>query len=242
LQAKPLLERRRILAVVPARGGSKGIPLKNLRKIGGVSLVARAAAVANKLPMIDRAVISSDHDDIIMEATRAGLEAPFRRPDALSGPAVGDWEVLRHALETVEMLDATSYDIVLMLQPTSPSRTPQQVETTIRCLIEGAFDAVWTVTETDSKAHPLKQLVLSKSGTVEFYDEAGARIVARQQLDPVYHRNGIAYAFTRDCLLNQGNIKGRRTGAVVIDEPTANIDTELDLLWAEFLLSHGKLQ
>ena len=103
-------------------------------------------------------------------------------------------------------------------------------------LISGNFDAVWTVSETDSKGHPLKQLVVSDSHDLDYYDARGAAIVARQQLNPVYHRNGIAYAFTRDCLLTQKTIKGRRTGSVVITEPVANIDTELDLEWAEFLL------
>jgi CMP-N-acetylneuraminic acid synthetase len=74
---------------------------------------------------------------------------------------------------------------------------------------------------------------------LSLYDPAGAAIVARQQLAPVYHRNGIAYAITRECLLDQKTIRGRRTGAVVTKGPVANIDTEIDLAWAEFLLSRG---
>lgn len=227
---------RRILAVVPARGGSKGIPLKNLRTIGGVSLVARAGQVATSVTAIDRAVVSTDHEGIAAAAEAAGLAAPFRRPEDLSGPTIGDFDVLHHALATMEALDRTTYDIVLMLQPTSPSRTPQHVERTVRMLVEGGFDAVWTVSETDSKGHPLKQLVIGEANALDYYDPQGARIVARQQLKPVYHRNGIAYAFTRSCLVDQRTIKGRRTGALPIAEPVANIDTELDLAWAEFLL------
>jgi CMP-N-acetylneuraminic acid synthetase len=234
-----MLDGRRILAVVPARGGSKGIPLKNLRKVGGVSLVARVGHLIGKLPMIDRAVISTDHDAILMAAVDAGLAAPFRRPNELSGSTIGDWDVLYHALRTMEDLDRVDYDIILMLQPTSPSRTPQHVERALRRLIDSALDSVWTVSETDSKGHPLKQLVLGEDKTLDYYDSRGAHIVARQQLAPVYHRNGIAYAFTRDCILMQKTIKGRRTGAVVIEEPVANIDTELDLQWAEFLLSRS---
>jgi CMP-N-acetylneuraminic acid synthetase len=106
-------------------------------------------------------------------------------------------------------------------------------------LVDGGYDAVWTVSETDSKAHPLKQLTVSADGRLGYYDPAGAAIVARQQLQPVYHRNGIAYAFTRDCLLNQKTIMGAKTGAVVIDGPVANIDTELDIEWANYLLRRG---
>ncbi|MCB1377021.1 MAG: acylneuraminate cytidylyltransferase family protein [Alphaproteobacteria bacterium] len=230
-------EGRRILAVVPARGGSKGIPLKNLRTIGGVSLVAMAGHVATAVAAIDRAVVSTDHEGIAAEAERAGLAAPFRRPEGLSGPTIADWDVLHHALLTMEARDGVTYDLVLMLQPTSPSRTAGHVMRCIAMLVDGGFDAVWSVSETDSKGHPLKQLTIGDGDALDYYDPAGAKIVARQQLKPVYHRNGIVYAFTRQCLVEQKTIKGAKTGALLISEPVSNIDTEMDLAWAEFLLS-----
>ena len=95
---------------------------------------------------------------------------------------------------------------------------------------------MWTVSETDSKGHPLKQLVVSESGQLDYYDPAGANIIARQQLKPVYHRNGIAYAITRDCLVKRKSIKGVKTGAVIIDRLVANIDTNFDLKVAELIL------
>lgn len=231
-----MFDGRRVLAVAPARGGSKGIPLKNLRAVGGVPLVALVGHVVKAVPSIDRAVVSTDHEGIARVAEESGLAAPFRRPDYLSGAIIGDFEVLHHALTTMEALDGVIYDIVLMLQPTSPSRKAEDVERTLTRLVTGDFDAVWTVSETDSKGHPFKQLVVTQSHDLDYYDARGGAIVARQQLNPVYHRNGIAYAFTRDCLLIQKTIKGRRCGAVIINEPVANIDTELDLEWAEFLV------
>src|SRR5262245_8743986 len=106
---------------------------------------------------------------------------------------------------------------------------------TVEARVEAGHDAVWTVSETDSKAHPLKQLTIDPQGRLDYYDPAGAAIVARQQLEPVYHRNGIAYAITRQCLLEQKSIKGARTGAVVIADRLVNIDTEFDLTLANFL-------
>jgi CMP-N,N'-diacetyllegionaminic acid synthase len=235
-----MIDDRHVLAVVPARGGSKGIKLKNIRTIGGVPLVALAGAIASQVPAIDRAVVSTDHDEIAQVAEAAGLSAPFRRPEALSGDKVADWDVLNHALQAMEEIDGKRYDIVLMLQPTSPGRTAYHVETTLRRLVDGKFDAVWTVSETDSKSHPLKQLVLDDAGNLGYYDPRGATIIARQQLTPVYHRNGIAYAFTRDCLLGQKSIKGARTGAVIIEDTVANIDSEIDLKWAEFLAGRAE--
>jgi len=232
-----MLGHKRVLAVVPARGGSKGVKLKNLRPIGGVPLIALAGRVVAQVPAIDRAVVSTDHEEIAQVAQTAGLAAPFFRPESLSGDRIADWDVLVHALVEMEKLDGVTYDIVLMLQPTSPSRTPEHVNETLRALVDNRWDAAWTLSETDSKAHPLKQLTVAADGAMDYYDPAGARIIARQQLTSVYHRNGIAYAITRSCLLDQKSIKGAKTGAVIIQGPVVNIDTEMDLEWANWLLA-----
>lgn len=233
-----MIEGRKVLAVVPARGGSKGIALKNLRKIGGRPLVALAGDVARRVPEIDRAVVSTDHDEIAKVAAQAGLEASFRRPPELSGDRIGDWDVLNHALLSTEALDGVPYDIVVMLQPTSPLRQIADVSASIRMLVSGDYDAVWTVSETDSKSHPFKQLTVA-DGRLELYDPRGAAIVARQQLSRLYHRNGIAYAITRQCLVEQRTVKGARTGAHIVCGPHISIDTEWDIDLIEFALQKG---
>lgn len=225
-----------ILAVVPARGGSKGIPLKNLKEVGGKSLVAHAANTIASVPEIDRSIVSTDHDGIAQEAEAHGLAAPFRRPEDLSGDRIGDWDVLYHALTECEKIDNLTYDIVVMLQPTSPLRTADHVRATIAKLVEGAYDAVWTVSRTDLKYHPLKQLTIEDE-QMTLFDARGDGIVARQQLSPVYHRNGVAYAFTRACLTQQRAIMGARTGAVVIDDLNISIDTLEDIEQIEAYLS-----
>jgi CMP-N,N'-diacetyllegionaminic acid synthase len=232
-----VIDGRSVLAVVPARGGSKGIPLKNLREVGGRSLVARIGDLVHQMPEIDRAVISTDHPHIAEVAKRAGLDAPFKRPEVIAGDRIGDFDVLIHALGATEAIDDRRYDIVVMLQPTSPLRTPEHVLATIRMLIAGGWDSVWTVSATDSKSHPLKQVTLSEKGQLGYYDSRGSKIIARQQLSPVYHRNGIAYAMTRDCLVSQRTIMGRRTGALVIEGEHFSIDTEFDLAMVEWFLA-----
>lgn len=237
-----MIDGKRVLAIVPARGGSKGIPLKNLRPVLGVPLIARAGHVAAQVPEIDRAVTSTDHDEIAKVGEAAGLAAPFRRPPDLSGDRIGDWHVLNHALLEMERLDGVRYDIVVMLQPTSPMRRPEDVSKAIAMLARDAWDAVWTVSETDSKGHPLKQLTVSQAGNLDYYDPEGANIIARQQLVPVYHRNGVAYAITRECLLSHENIKGERTGALIIDTPQVSIDTEWDIALVEFVMEKNGLK
>ena len=133
---------KRILVVVPARGGSKGIRLKNLRSVLGVPMVARVGHVVGQLEIIDRAVVSTDHEEIARVAEASGLAAPFRRPETLSGDRIGDLEVLTHALGEMERIDGLTYDIVVMLQPTSPLRKPEHVTATVEMLLQGSWDAV----------------------------------------------------------------------------------------------------
>lgn len=233
-----MIDGKRVLAVVPARGGSKGIKLKNLRIVAGRPLVALAGDVVRKVPEIDRAVVSTDHEEIAAVAEAAGLAAPFRRPPELSGDRVGDLEVLTHALEECERIDGVRYDIVAMLQPTSPLRTPANVADTIRMLATGDWDSVVTVSQTDLKAHPLKQFVLDGQ-KLAFFDERGRGVIARQQLVPLYHRNGIAYAMTRECILEQKAIFGRKAGALAIPGHHVSIDTEWDIKMVEYVLANG---
>jgi CMP-N,N'-diacetyllegionaminic acid synthase len=234
-----VLKQKRIIVIVPARGGSKGIRLKNIYPLGGRPLIAYTGDVVRQLDYVDRAVVSTDSEAIAKAACSCGLDAPFRRPESLSGDSIADWDVLKHALLEMEQQDGRTYDIVVMLQPTCPLRKGEHVTRTVTKLIKGRYDSVWTLSPTDSKGHPLKQLVLNND-RVEYYDPAGAKIIARQQLQTVYHRNGAAYAITRQCLVEQKSIRGERCSYLVIEEPLANIDTADDMLLAEILLRKRK--
>lgn len=227
---------RRILVVVPARGGSKGVPLKNLRPVGGVPLVARVGQLVADLAWVDRAVVSTDHAAIADVARGAGLEVPFYRPPELSGDRVGDVEVLTHALREVEAQERDRYDVVVMLQPTSPLRRAAHVTGAVDALVTEGLDAVWTVSPTDPKYHPSKQLRL-EGGRLAYWDPDGASVVARQQLSPLVHRNGAAYALTRECLLVHERLLGEATGALLIDEPMLSIDTQDDFARVEARLA-----
>ncbi|MFC1666680.1 cytidylyltransferase domain-containing protein [Candidatus Omnitrophota bacterium] len=223
---------RSILAVVPAHGGSKGIKLKNLLKLDNKTLIEHVANAIRECDFIDEAVVSTDHELIKEEAVRVGLKAPFRRPKDLLGDFISDIQVLRHAIKECGMIFNRTFDVILMLQPTSPIRSRKQILDCIDSLIANKLDSCFTVSKTDSKAHPLKQLRM-KDNKISYYDPEGERIIARQMLGTVYHRNGVCYAFTRKCIMKKGKIITDNSSAIVIDEFTVNIDNMYDVRLAE---------
>jgi len=191
----------------------------------GRPLIAHVGDVMRGVSMADRVVASTDSDEIARVAKDSGIDVPFYRPESLSGDRIGDWDVLVHALNECEALDQKQYDVVVMLQPTSPLRKPEHVIAVIEKLISENLDAVWTVSPTDLKYHPLKQLTVNEAGHMEHFMPEGRNIIARQQLKPVYHRNGAAYAISRECLLTHKSIIGKKTGAIILHEPMISIDT-----------------
>jgi CMP-N-acetylneuraminic acid synthetase len=231
-----MIDDKLILAIVPARGGSKGLKLKNLQPILGIPMISYAGNCISSIKEIDRAIVSTDNDEIAKVAKSAGLDVPFRRPEEISDDYSSDIDVLIHAVQEIEKFDNKKYDIILMLQPTSPLRKPEHIISAISMLVEGNWDAVWTVSQSDSKTHPLKQLTINGEN-LSLWDPSGKDIVARQQLDPIYHRNGVVYAFTRECILKQKTILGKRTGALPLNGRFVSIDTEWDIQLVEFILS-----
>lgn len=230
---------KRILAVVPARGGSRGVPLKNIRPLAGKPLLAYSADIVRKAGIFDSAVVSTDHEGIADVARQHGLEVPFFRTESLSGDFVGDTEVLAHALKEMDRLRGTPFDVVVMLQPTCPLRKASHVISAVTLLHEGGWDAVWSVTRADLKFHPLKQLTMEEDGSMNLVLPEGRKIIARQQLYPTYIRNGAVYAMTRQCLLGQKTTLGRRSTGLVIEDKLVNIDTVDDFARAEQIILEG---
>lgn len=233
-----MYKNKRVLAIVPARGGSKGITLKNIREINGKSLIGYVSDRLKELDWIDFSMVSTDHDAIADESGKYGLTVPFMRPEELSGDRVADIPVLKHALLEIEKLNNTVYDIILMLQPTCPLRKADHITQTVDKLIDENRTAVWTVSETDSKAHPLKQFSLNANGDISYYDVAGKKIIARQQLEPLYHKNGACYAILRDTIVSHESLEGINPAAVIISDFLVNIDTEEDLQYAQWAINN----
>lgn len=231
---------QRILAVVPARGGSKGIPGKNLRSVAGLSLIGWAAAVAKALPWIDRAVLSTDDAEIAAEGRRCGLDLPFMRPPELASDTATGAAAWAHAWRATEAADASRYECSILLQPTAPLRRPSDVERTLRAMIEGGHRAATTVSEVPGHFTPQKMLTRDPGGILHFVHPDGARHSNRQGIPTYWYRNGLCYAVRRSALLDHGEIVERDCIGVPVEGPVANIDEPFDLELAEFLAArHG---
>jgi CMP-N-acetylneuraminic acid synthetase len=228
-----------ILAVVPARGGSKGVPRKNLAEVGGLSLVARAARVALALPWLDHAVLSTDDPEIAEEGRRHGLAVPFMRPAELAGDQAAAAPAWKHAWLASEAHFGRRYELSVWLQPTSPFRTPEDVERTVRALTEGGRQAATTVSRVPGHFTPQKILTRDDSGLIHHYLAEGAQVVARQQVPAYWYRNGLCYAVTRATLVDRGHIIEEDCIGVETDGPVVNIDDPFELEIARFLARRG---
>lgn len=225
------------LAVVPARAGSKGVPRKNLQRVGGQSLIARAAAVVQALPWLDAALISTDDPDMAEEGRRHGLEAPFLRPHVLSGDAAGAAETWRHAWLEAERLHGRVYDLSVWLQPTSPMREADEVTRTVAAMLDGEHAAAATVSRVPGHHTPEKTFTIDPKGVMQFYLPEGARHTSRQSIPPYYTRNGHCYATRRATLVDRLHIVEEDCRAVLIDRFIVNIDEPIELELAEWAIA-----
>lgn len=231
-----MYKNKNILAVVPARGGSKGVKLKNIHKLAGKPLIYWTLEILEELSEKIRTFVSTDNEKIIKLVKKKGFEPHIKRPKVLAGDKVKDFEVIEHALLEMEKIDNKKYDIILMLQPTSPLRNKKQILDILNLIISKKYDSVWTVSLNDLKFHAMKQLKLEK-GLLKYIMKEGETFPIRQSLYDTYHVNGLAYAFSRDCIIKQKSRMGKRTAPFLIKEKVINIDTIEDFDIAEKYLN-----
>jgi len=231
------LHDKTILAVIPARGGSKGIPSKNLREINGKSLIAHAAFCAQSLTWIDNIILSSDNEEFCLHAKSLNIDVPFIRPAELSTDNAKSIDMWKHAWLTSEEHYNKTFDISILLEPTSPLRKPEDITKTVELLINKNSYSVATVSKTPGHYTPHKTLKINQSGNIESYLEDGIKFSIRQDIPDYYHRNGICYATTRESLIDKNNLMQKNCIAHVIDRPIVNIDEEIDLKLAEVLMA-----
>jgi CMP-N-acetylneuraminic acid synthetase len=232
----------KVLGVVTARGGSKGIPGKNLKLLAGKPLIAYTLESAAQSAVFDRVILSTDDAAIAAEARARGCEVPFMRPTDLARDETPHLPVMQHAVGWLRDHDQYEPDVVLILQPTSPLRRPEDIRGAIRLLAESGADSVLTVSEVSAHAHPMRMLRMAADGTATLFvtgEPVRARINRRQELPSAWLMNGSIYAF-RTALLAaaEPSLYGDRTVALPVPEPFGlSIDDPADWLAAEQALA-----
>jgi CMP-N-acetylneuraminic acid synthetase len=230
-----------VLALVPARGGSKGLPGKNVRSLLGQSLVARAGAAARESGVVDRVIVSTDDPAVAEEARRGGIEVPFMRPAPLAGDDTPMLLVIQHAVDALEAQGWTA-EIVVLLQPTSPLRTPTHVREAVTLLRSSGADSVVSVVELPRHMSP-DYVMRVEDGELRPFLAGGERVTRRQDARPAYVRDGTVYAFWRSTLARCGSIYGERCVPLVIPaDMSITIDTPEDWAAAERMLRERTVQ
>ncbi|HEY3063348.1 MAG TPA: acylneuraminate cytidylyltransferase family protein [Chloroflexota bacterium] len=230
-----------VLAVVPARGGSKGIPRKNLQLLGGKPLVAHAIKAGLNAASVTRVVCSTEDEEIAWVARDAGAEVPFLRPVELAQDRSEDWPVFVHALNWLDEHEGWRPELIVNLRPTSPLRTSQHVDDAIRLLRETGADSVKAVCL--ARQHPHKMWLRQPDGCIEPFLKTPMRLargpdVPRAELEDVYWQNGVVDVTRREVIFEQRVMIGRRVAALVTElADSIDIDTPLDLAMAELLLA-----
>lgn len=225
-----------IVGFVFARGGSKGIPNKNIRLLAGKPLIAYAIEAALQSRFIQRVVVSTDNQEIADTARRFGAEVPFIRPSELAGDNVPEILAWRHALQALSKMDnGRTVDVFVSIPPTSPLRSVEDIDRCISTFLDSAADVVITVK--NASRHPsFNMVVLDERGFAGLVLPLDKNIIRRQDAAPVYDMTTVAYVVRPEFIMGMTSIFDGKVKAVIIpDDRALDIDTELDLQFAEFL-------
>lgn len=234
----------RILALIPARGGSKGIPKKNIKLIAGKPLIEYTIDAAKKSRYIDSIVLSSDSEEILEYGEKNKIDI-LKRPDEFAADTSSMKDVIFHVLEDFRIKNGEIPEIVLLLQPTSPLRTEQHIDEALEIFLEDSkADSLVSIIETPHNHSPYSVMKFNENGYLDFFIDDGENYNLRQSKPKTFSRNGAAlYIFKCDMFLKTGSIYGEKCVSYLMkEEESIDIDNMYDFKIAEFLLGqkYGK--
>lgn len=223
-----------MLAVIPVRGGSKGVPGKNIKELLGKPLIAYTIEAALKSNIFEKIIVSTDSEDICKIAERNGAEVPFIRPDRLSGDMVSSADVVLHALDFYKQQGVEFRD-VCQLQPTSPLRNSQHLKEAYKLFCEKKADFLVSVCQCEHS--PMWSGVLDGNMSLDNFIREDVKRLCRQELPTFYRLNGAIYMGTVKAFSENGSFLGKNGIAYIMDQNVSvDIDSELDLKIAEYIM------
>jgi len=227
-----------ILGLIPARGGSKSLPRKNIRPLLGKPLIAWTIEQALVSKYLDRVVVSTDDEKVANISKKYGAEGPFMRPKELATDEAKGIDVVLHAIDWIEK-SGNSYDLIMLLQPTSPLRTSEDIDKAIKLLFSKKAQAVVSVCEAEH--HPYWSNILPENGCMRDFIKTENMNKNRQELPVFYRLNGAIYLACWDYLKNERSFFGKNTFAYIMPkERSIDIDNEVDFELARILMNYSK--
>ena len=226
----------RVLGVIPARGGSKGVPRKNIRLLAGKPLLQYTAEAALACRHLTRVVLTTDDQEIAALGRQCGLDVPFLRPPELARDDTPTLPVLQHAVRTLEAA-GDRYDAICLLQPTCPFRRAEDIDACADLMRRTQSDSVMTILPVPPEHNPHWVYFKTPDGFLKLSTGEDSPIPRRQLLPPAFHREGSVYLVRRDVLMKQNSLYGSKVvGYPIETSRSVNIDTLEDWARAEALL------
>ncbi len=224
-----------LLAIVPARGGSRGVPGKNIAPVAGKPLIAWTLEAAHGASCLDRVIVSSDNQEIIEISASYGVEAPFVRPEELAGDDTPGIMPVLHAIKWLGENENYHPDFVVLLQPTSPLRTSEDIDSAFKLAIEKNAESVVSVVPTHH--HPYWTKKVTPDGQMEDFIPQAQAPQVRQELTDAYALNGAVYIARSKFVLKEKGWYADNTYAYIMPpERSLDVDTSWDLYLADLLL------
>lgn len=228
------------VAFIFARGGSKGLPRKNLLSFGGKPLLAWAIEQAKAVPRIRRVIVSTDSNEVAEVGKKHGAEVPFLRPSELATDEASEWLAWRHALAWIEKEEGKLPEAMVSVPPTSPLRYPKDIEACLDELEKGDVDAVITVTEANRNPW-FNMVTIDDLGYANLVAGMEKPAFRRQDAPKVFDMTTVAYAVRTSTVIKEKSFFSGRVRAVKIPrERAVDIDTALDFQFAEFIAKGRK--
>lgn len=229
----------RTLGIIPARGGSKGVPRKNIKLLGGKPLLQYTAEAALAARRLTRVILTTEDEEIAAVGRRCGLDVPFLRPAELAMDDTPTLPVVQHAVRTIEA-ESDNYDFICVLQPTNPLRRPEDIDACLSLLEQNDLDSVISVLPVPYEYNPHWVYLRNEAGLLRLSTGEANPPACRQALPAAFHREGSVYVTRRNVLMEHNSLYGERVvGHLMSVDHCVNIDTPQDWIRAEAMLRKG---
>ena len=231
---------KKVLAIIPARAGSKGVKNKNIKPLNGKPLILYTIEEAKKSDQIDKIVVSTDSTEIADLSKIHGVEVPFIRPKKLSTDSSLTYDVVKHCIEYYKS-NGEHFDIILLLQPTTPFRTVETINKSVKILKnKSVYTSVVSVVDVEGN-HPFRMKEIKDNFLINYIDQGFENMNPRNELPKVYIRSGAIYAILTKNFYEEQSLVSNLCSPIILDKiETINIDSPLDFEFCEFILKKTK--